>query len=69
MRSVFYGTCIFWNMKFIFTLLVIFLPFLRPTIELTSKYFIEWKVTSNVSILIKFSTEVSIVLVLFNMTF
>lgn len=56
-------------MKFIFTLLVIFLPFLRPTIELTSKYFNEWKVTSNVSILIKFSTEVSIVLVLFNMTF
>lgn len=36
MRSVFYGTCIFWNMKFIFTLLVIFLPFLRPTIELTN---------------------------------
>lgn len=69
MRSVFYGTCIFWNMKFIFTILVIFLPFLRPTIELTSKYFNEWKVTSNVSILIKFSTEVSIVLVLFNMTF
>lgn len=45
------------NMKFIFTILVIFLPFLRPTIELTSKYFSECKVTSNVSRLIKFSTR------------